>query len=301
MAQILDDFSKRVETQALGVHAAAVSWRGKKLGEYRVVADEPHILHSLSKSFTSTAVGMAVEEGRVALTDRVVDLLREESPAEPSAKLQKLTVRDLLIMAPGRKDPVMMMHQRAAIQGSWIRHYLAQPLDEEPGHTFYYDTGCTYTLAAILQKLTGETLLEYLMPRLFAPLGIERPFWEESPEGINIGGAGLFLRTSELLPFGELYLNQGEYRGKRLLGAEWIREATRKQIDTPQRGGTDSRLGYGYQFWMCQHAAYRADGAYAQFCIICPEQDAVIAVNADSNYGQEILDAVWEEILPKLG
>lgn len=298
---LLQPFASLVEEKQLGVHAAAVMQHGAFLGEYRVVPDEPHILHSLTKSYTSVAVGMLIGEGRLALDDRIASFFPELLPAHPSRELLALSVRDLLRMAPGRDQPSMMANQRGLIEDkNWVRYYLSKPFDRMPGERFSYDTGCTYILSAVVQQVSGETTLDFLTPRLFEPLGIEKPYWETCPMGRSLGGAGLFLRTKELLPFGQLCLQHGIYNGKRLVSADYLAQATSKQIDTQPDAPKDSRCGYGYQFWMCHNGTYRADGAYAQFLIVDEENDAVIAVNSKSDRGQEILDAVWETVTPLL-
>ena len=302
-AALLQDFVHQVRERGLEVHGVAVQQHGRLLEEYRWIEDLPHILHSLSKSFTATAVGMAVEEGRFRLDDRVVDFFPEEAPREVSPYLEELTVRDLLIMAPGRAGSLMLQKQRDAIPNpNWVEYYLGEPLTCRPGTYFAYDTGCTYMLSALIQKTTGVKLVDYLQPRLFIPFGYEeKPRWEECPRGIDLGGAGLWLRTTQLLPLGQLYLQQGQWEGGQILTQEWVREATSKQIDTAViQTSRDNVCGYGYQFWICHNGAYRGDGAYAQFCIVLPWLDAVIAVNSQERRAQEVLDVIWATILPKL-
>lgn len=298
---LLADFATSIQRKGRTVHGIAVSQHGRLLEEWRTIPDEPHVLHSPSKSFTATAVGMAMDAGLFGLEDRIVELLPESVPADISDPLRHLTVRHLLTMQPGRDKPCMMMDQRPKIiHPDWVKYYLSLPFDREPGERFAYDTGCTYVLSAIVQKHTGETVLDYLTPRLFHPLGIEKPCWEACPMGRSLGGAGLFLRTKELLPFGELYLHHGEFGGRRLLSAEFADAATAKQVDTPPDGTKDNTCGYGYQFWMNHDGNFRADGAFGQFCIVLRELDAVIAIHSNDDDAQQILDSVWEEIVPRL-
>lgn len=166
----------------------------------------------------------------------------------------------------------MMSNQRGLIEDrDWVRYYLSNPFDRMPGERFSYDIGCTYILSAVVQQISGETTLDFLTPRLFEPLGLEKPYWETCPMGRSLGGAGLFLRTKELLPFGQLCLQHGVYNGKQLVSAEYLAQAASKQIDTQPDAPKDSCCGYGYQFWMCHNGTYRADGAYAQFLIMDEE------------------------------
>ncbi|MBW7461807.1 serine hydrolase, partial [Paenibacillus sepulcri] len=152
---------------------------------------------------------------------------------------------------------------------------LAAPVEHEPGTHFVYNSGATYMLSAILQKVTGQTLLEYLQPRLIEPLGIKGAAWDVCPRGINVGGWGLNVTTEDIARFGQLYLQKGMWNGQRLLTEEWIAEATSSQISNGDGGVNDWAQGYGYQFWRCRHGVYRGDGAFGQFCIVMPEQDAV--------------------------
>ncbi len=155
--------------------------------------------------------------------------------------------------------------------------------------------------SAIVQKVTGQTVLDYLQPRLFDPLGIDPPVWDTSPQGISIGGYGLYLRTEDIAKFGQLYLQQGLWNGKQLVPADWIAQATSKQVENdkaPSGRNPDWREGYGFQFWRCRHGAYRGDGKDGQFCIVLPKQDAVVAITAKTGNMQQQLDLVWEHLLP---
>ena len=259
-------------------------------------AEKQHILWSLSKSFTSTAVGLAVAEGKLDIDDKVVTFFPDDVPASPSANLKALRVRDLLTMSTGH-DTL----PRLTEDGVWTKQFLEQPVPHQPGTRFLYNTPATYMQSAIVQKVTGQTVRDYLTPRLFAPLGIELPVWETSPQGISIGGYGLYVRTEDIAKFGQLYLQKGKWNGKQLIPAEWIAQATSKQIENdqaPSARNPDWRQGYGFQFWQCRHGAYRGDGKDGQFCIVLPKQDAVIAITAETRNMQQQLDLVWQHLLP---
>ncbi len=256
-------------------------------------AEKPHILWSLSKSFTSTAVGLAVAEGKLSVDDLVLKFFPEDAPAEPSANLKAMRVRDLLTMNAGHQDE---LNWREAVD--WAKAFLAHPVPHKPGTHFRYNTPATYMLSAIVQKVTGETVLDYLKPRLFQPLGIEDPTWETSPQGISIGGYGLFLRTEDIAKFGQLYLQKGKWQEKQLLPESWIDQATSKQVSNGSDPSKDWDQGYGFQFWRCRHGAYRGDGKDGQFCIVLPEQDAVVAITANASDMQAELNIVWDKLLP---
>ena len=259
-------------------------------------ADKPHILWSLSKSFTSTAVGLAVAEGKLDMDDKVLDFFPDDAPANPSANLKAMRVRDLLTMSTGH-DPV----PRLTAADVWTKKFLAEPVPHEPGSTFLYNTPATYMQSALVQKVTGQTVLDYLTPRLFEPLGIKKPTWDTGPQGISIGGYGLCLCTEDIAKFGQLYLQKGRWNGEQLVPAEWIAAATSKQVENdkaPSGRNPDWRQGYGFQFWRCRHGAYRGDGKDGQFCIVLPQQDAVFAITAKTGNLQGQLDLVWEHLLP---
>lgn len=161
--------------------------------------------------------------------------------------------------------------------------------------------GSSGVLAAIVHKVTGQRVSDYLKPRLFEPLGIEEPQWDTSPQGETIGGYGLHLRTEDIAKFGLLYLQKGKWNGKQLVPAAWVEQATSKQVsnDSPgAEGNFDWKQGYGFQFWRCRHGAYRGDGKDGQFCVVLPEQDAVIAITADTSNMQAELNVVWDKLLP---
>ncbi len=300
------DFVNTIEAQKLNVHSLMVLRHGQVVAEGWWAPYAPqlkHTLYSLSKSFTSTAVGMAVAEKRLTVNDKVVSFFRTDAPERISDNLAAMRVTDLLTMSTGHdKDTTPAL--RGGKDTNWIKSFLAQPVDHEPGTHFVYNSGATYMLSAIVQKLTGQTVLEYLKPRLFGPLSIEGQDWEVDPNGINTGGWGLRLRTEDIAKFGQLYLQKGVWNGKRLIAESWIADATRAAVQSKGGKGdadvNDWIQGYGYQFWRCRHDAYRGDGAFGQYCIVLPKEDAVIAITSETGNMQGILDAVWTHILPAL-
>jgi len=261
-------------------------------------ADKPHVLHSLSKSFNSTAVGLAIAEGKLSLDDPVLKFFPADAPAEPSDDLKAMKVRDLLTMSCGHDT------EPKAVGGApSVKQFLAHPVPHMPGTHFQYNTIGSYTLSAIVTKVTGQTVLEYLKPRLFEPLGIEHPDWPSSPEGYSLGGTGLKLCTEDIAKFGQLYLQKGKWNGKQLLPEQWVEEATRKQVSNDlepghSKIGVDWVQGYGFQFWRCTHNAFRGDGANGQLCVVIPEKDAVIAITADTGNFQGEMNAIWDKLYP---
>ncbi len=263
-----------------------------------------HTMYSMSKSFTSTAVGFAVAEGRLAVTDRVVSFFPKELPAQVSENQAALRVQDLLTMSVGNeREPTGAVVK----EENWVKTFLAQPITHQPGSVFMYNSAATYMCSAIVQRLTGQPILDYLKPRLFFPLGIDSATWETCPRGINTGGWGLGIKTEGLAKFGQLYLQKGRWNGRQILPAKWVEEATTFKIQQPlpaspgrPNAQNDWLQGYGYQFWRSQHNAYRGDGAFGQFTVVLPEQDAVLALTAESSDMQGVLDLVWTHLLPAM-
>jgi CubicO group peptidase (beta-lactamase class C family) len=263
-------------------------------------ADKPHVMHSLSKSFTSTAVGLAIDEGKLKLDDPVLKFFPADAPADPSDNLKAMTVRDLLTMTCGHDTEPKMVNGMPS-----VKTFLAHPVVYKPGTHFQYNTMGTYTLSAIITKVTGQTTLEYLKPRLFTPLGIDNPIWDASPEGYSLGGFGLHLRTEDIAKMGQLYLQKGSWNGKQLIPAKWVEMATTRQVpndlESHSKIGIDWKQGYCFQFWRCTHNAFRGDGAAGQFIVVMPDQDTVVAITADTGNMQGELNCIWDHLLPAFG
>lgn len=228
-------------------HVVAEGWWAPYSAESR------HLMFSLSKSFTSTAVGLAIAEGRLSLDDSVLAYFPEEAPPAPSDNLRAMRVSDLLRMSTGHQaEPAREPDQ------VWTKVFLAQPVPHKPGTHFLYNSSGTYMLSAIVQKAAGQTLLDYLRPRLFEPLGIENPEWATSPQGISAGASGLKIRTEDIARFGQLYLQKGVWQGRQLVPAAWVEAATARQTSNGSNPASDWEQGYGYQFWRCRHGCIAA-------------------------------------------
>jgi CubicO group peptidase (beta-lactamase class C family) len=265
--------------------------------------DRVHLLYSLSKSFTATAVGLAAAEGLLNLDDPVVSYFPEFAADITDPGSRSILVRHVASMASGHLTDTWD-EAVARDPAEPVRGFLLLPPDRAPGTVFAYNQSATYTLAAIVQKLTGQSLIEYLRPRLLDPLGIRGAAWRQYPRDRDLGFSGLHATTDAIARLGLLYLNGGVWEGKRLLPAWWTAEATRAHVlnadGSAEGASSDWQQGYGFQFWMSRHG-YRGDGAYGQFCLVLPEQDAVIAITADTGQMQAVLDAVWGYLLPAFG
>ena len=266
-------------------------------------AETPHVLYSLSKSFASTAVGLAIAEGKFTLDDPVLKFFPEDAPEEPSPNLRAMRVRDLLRMSTGHQSEPPLWRGAPGSQSkgeTWTQAFLAHPVPFKPSTHFLYNSPATYMASAILQKVTGTTVLDYLRPRLFEPLGFKNPTWLASPQGVSIGGYGFFARTEEIARFGQLYLQKGAWNGRQLIPAAWVDEATARQTSNGSSPTSDWDQGYGYQFWRCRHNAYRGDGAFGQYCVVLPEHDAVIAITSGVRDMQSVMNLLWDRLLPAL-
>ncbi|MEP6597409.1 MAG: serine hydrolase [Ginsengibacter sp.] len=261
-------------------------------------------MYSCSKSFTATAIGFAVSENLLTVNDKVISFFPGDLPDTISTYLSELTIKDVLSMSDGQEpDPTLTV---AARDSNWVKSFLALPVKYEPGTKFLYNSLGTYMLSAIVQKVTGQKVIDYLRPRLFEPLGIEGMDWEVDAKGINVGGWGLRIKTEDMAKFGQLFLQKGKWNGKQIIPATWVEEAsTLKIIQHPEysqakKDSSDWEQGYCYQMWRCRHNAFRADGAFGQFIIVMPDEDAVIAITAETPDMQEEINLVWNFLLPAI-
>ncbi len=280
-------------------------------------AERPHMQHSATKSWTAAAVGLAIGEGRFTLDDRVTGFFPEHLPEVVSDNLAAMTVRDLLTMRTGHATGISGGEWRG-LRESWVAAFLREPVSEPPGETFIYSSATSYMLSAIVTRTTGQTAHAYLQQRMIAPLGMSALTWDSSPEGISTGGNGLSCTTEDVLKFGVLHLSNGQWEGREVLPAAWVREATRRQVEHVALGRLDGRRyqaptaadhaagerreGYGYQWWMAPHGGYRASGVFGQQCVVLPQHNAVIAITAglpDST--PRLMQAIWTRLLPALG
>ena len=258
--------------------------------------DRPHLLYSLSKSFTSTGAGLAIAEGLLDLDATVLSYFPELDSCVTDPRSRAMLVRHLLSMSSGHLADTWPAAPEAD-RDQPVRGFLRMPPDRDPGTVFAYNQSCTYTLATIIQRVTGQPLIDYLRPRLFEPIDIDAAAWDEFPPGQALGFTGLYVTTDAIARLGELYLRKGQWHGRQVIPGEWVAAATRAHVATSPTATPDWRQGYGFQFWMSRHG-YRGDGAFGQFCLVLPEHDAVVAITAGTENMQGILDAVWEHVLP---
>jgi CubicO group peptidase (beta-lactamase class C family) len=276
-------------------HGAAVAegyWQPYRAGV-------PHMQFSLAKSFTSTAIGLLVGEGRLSVDDRVLDLVPDLTPAAPDEHLRAMRVRHLLTMTTGHDANPLRAIRLAG--PDWTRRFLAHPVEHPPGTRFVYNDAASYMLSALVQRVTGQQLTAYLRPRLLDPLGIEYLSWRQSPEGIDYGGWDMSATTAEVARFGQLCLQGGVWRGRQVVPERWIASATAHHVASSGLG-REWEQGYGLHFWRCSHGAYRADGAFGQLCVVMPAQEAVLAMNAGAAMGSygRLMELAWQHLLPAM-
>jgi CubicO group peptidase (beta-lactamase class C family) len=264
-------------------------------------AQTPKVLWSASKTFTSTAVGFAVDEGKLSVKDPVISFFtKEELPDTLDERLKRMTVKDLLTMSSGFSRD-LLVDAITSFEGDWAQKALAVPMSREPGSKFAYNSMNTYLVSVIVSRAVGEPMDRYLDRKLFQPLGIKNWHWDHSPQGYPTGGWGLYLCTDDLAKAGQFYLQKGMWNGKQLLDPQWIIDSTSPQIYQKGVPVEDERgMGYGYQIWCDTHNAFRLDGAHGQHCIVMPEKDAVVAYHSNSRHTMDIIKYVWERIWPAL-
>ena len=275
LEKAMEKYLDAVQKANQDLHSIMIVQHGNVLAEKWIgegKEDEPHILSSVSKTFTASAVGLLISEGRLKLTDKVISFFPDKLPANVSENLKAMTIRDLLTMTCGHDTaPSVNTQATETPVKDWVEQFLAHPVEHKPGTFFAYNSLGTYMLSAIVQKVTGEKLVDYLYPRLFRPLGIVNVKWQESPQGINCGGWGLYLKTEDLAKMGQLFLQKGKWNDRQVLSEEWIAETSA-----------------------------RANGANGQYILVIPEKDAVIAVTAHIGDMQVELDLIWKYLLPAL-
>jgi hypothetical protein len=303
-SQDLLDFIDSLEAGQWAMHSLMLVRHGYVIAEGWWAPYDPgckRYIYSLSKSFTSTAVGFAVKDGLLSVNDRVISFFPEDLPEHVGSNLAAMRVRDLLTMTSGHAIDTLLMVLPRGLE-NWAKSILTVAVDFPPGSHFLYNTGATYLVSCIVQKVVGQTVLDYLTRRLFDPLMISGMTWDTCPSGISTGGWGLNLKTEDLAKFGQFYLQKGSWNATQLLSPTWIKEATtgwvRNDLGERAKEPADWRQGYGYQFWRCQHGAYRADGAAGQYCVVMPEQDAVLVITSETKQMQGILDLTWQYLLP---
>lgn len=296
-SQSILNFLDRLESEQIDIVSLMLLQHGQVLYEgywAPYTPDQLRTVYSMSKTFTSLAVGIAVGEGKIRLDERIVDLFPEQAKKAPdSPQLQTLTIRHLLMMATGQ--PQEPFHQENAWNDA-ISAFLREPFTDMPGETFSYNTCATYMLSAALHQ-RGIDLEEFLRDKLLTPMGITGTRWIRDPNGICTGGFGFSLHPEDIAKLGILLMHHGNWQGQQLVPEWYVREATARQITNGDDPNSDWAQGYGYQIWQCRHGAFRADGMYGQFCVVHPATDTILVTNCITNNMGGVLNAYFDEVL----
>jgi CubicO group peptidase (beta-lactamase class C family) len=300
---LLNQFRLTVQERQLGLYGIHVYQEGKGELAHFWRSDDKVCLYSGSKTFTALAVGICQDEGRLRLGDHVLDFFPEHrSQASPGS--EAITIRDLLRMSAGKNTFLFTADEKRWGSEDWAALFFADPQMKPAGTDFYYANACTYMLSRVVEKVSGQLLRDYLVPRLFTPLEIYNPQWHTCPGGHTIGATELFLTNREYARLGRLFLEDGVRGGARLVSSAYLRAAVSDTIDNSGKGhdATEGSAGYGYQIWRCSHpGAYRADGMYGQFCVVFPDRRAVVTVTAhEERNANDILRAIYRDIVPAL-
>lgn len=288
------EFVAEIEKKGLFVEAFAVADEKEMFFEHYFIPKQPRNIYSHTKSFTSTAVGIAVSEGKLSLDDKLADYFPEKLPADPSPELLNINLRHLLMMSSGFDVGLLFDRRQGIGFPDYISYVLSHPVQVRPGTKFCYSNGDTHMAARMVEKAVGMTLGSYLYERLFRPLEMGLPAWECDPEGSTFGASGLQLTIGQMMKLGRLFLNGGMWKGERIVDESWVEEATKKQIDTVP--GDLWSCGYGYQWWRSPYPySYRADGAYGQITTVLPKSGLVVSIQCPEhgNFG-DVREALHE-------
>lgn len=292
-------FLQEAKQNQCHIHAFLLLRHGKVIAEgyqYPYTSEDKRLLYSVSKTFTAMGIGIAISEGRLSLEDKVISFFPEALPENIGEKLRKLNIYHLLTMSTGHASDSLY---EICKHTDWISAFLNMEIQNEPGDKFQYDSGASFMLSAIITRVTGMPLDEYLRIKLFEPLHIDDYVWDRY-HGITTGGWGLMLKPEDIAKVGILFLGKGCFEGKRILSEEWIDLATKKQIDTEEKEfRPDWAQGYGFQMWRCVGDGFRADGAFGQFCLVYPQEELVLSLTSEDGYSQELLTAFYDNIVKK--
>ncbi len=299
------DFINAVDTGRQEIHSFMFIRHGKVIAEgwWNPYGPEfRHIMFSASKTFTATGIGLAVSENRLKLSDKIISFFPYSLPDTIGKYMRELTVQNLLTMSVGQ-EPALM---GAGANDDWIRTFISLEPVHKPGTVFLYNNMATFMLSAIVQQVTGQTLFDYLKPRIFDPLSICGIDWDMNPQGINLGMIGLRLRTEDMAKFGQLLIQGGRWNGKQLVPEQWVKEATSFKIESGDpsnkmpKDKNDWGQGYCYQMWRGRNNTVRLDGMAGQFVVLIPDQDAIVVLTANARNTQEEMNLVHNYLIPAI-
>lgn len=293
-------FLDAVRQNGLELHSFMLIRHGKCAAStwfYPYGPEKLHPIYSFSKSFTAAAIGFAWQEGILSLDERLIDIFPEYSPKEPSEYLKEMTLHHLLCMSCGHETEINCN------TSDWISDFLHHPVMHKPGTYYMYNSPGTNMLAAVLAKKTGQSMMEFLYPRLFEPLEIDQVYCHRLKDADHTcaGGGGMKLTTEEMAKFAYFMLHDGEWEGKKLLSG-WYEKAAAKQMETAGDAAGHVKEwanGYGYQCWLGSlPGSFRADGAFGQFGFVFPTLDLIVVTTAATEQTQTLVDCMYEYLIP---
>lgn len=302
LEKIFYEFISHAIDRKLPIEGIAIGDEKQLLLHHRFTPDLSRNIYSHTKSYMSTAVGIAIDEGKLSLEDRLVDFFPESLPSDPDPMLKEIRLKNLLTMSSGFNKGYLMGADRRQGIGypDYMQYMLSRPMEKRPGESFAYSTADSILAGRMVEKATGMALSAYLYEKVFKPLDQGFPIWENDPQGHPIGGGGMYMTLTDMMKIGQVYLADGLWKGKRIVSRDWVKQASSKQIET--NGGNIWDCGYGYQFWMSPYpGAYRADGAYGQISMVLPEKGLVVAFQCpEIGDFETVRQAVHEELILKL-
>ena len=297
------EFHRYASSHNLPLEAISVGDENKVLCEMHYAANTPRNIYSHTKSFTVTAVGLAMEEGKLSLEDHVAEVFKDKLPSNPDPNLEKIQLKHLLCMSSGFGKALLMNADRRSGIGApdYEKYMMAQPVPVEPGSAFCYSSADSILAAHMVERAVGKRMGEYLYEKVFQPLDMGWPLWEHDPQGHPNGGGGMYLTCTEMMKLGQLYLAEGNWKGEQIVSRDWV-----KEVSTPKFTFEPSadlwHVGYGYQFWISPYpGSYRADGAFGQITTILPEKGLVVSIQCPErgNFDQ-VKRALHEHFLMEL-
>ncbi|MET7419940.1 serine hydrolase domain-containing protein [Dactylosporangium sp. NPDC005555] len=296
---LLDGFITANDERGLGVYGVHVHREGGDPVQRRVRSDDRVNLYSVSKTFTSVALGIAEAEGRLSVDDRLLDHF-PELRAVAADGFEAVTLRQLASMSSGTSHEWFADMRVDA--PDLLREIVAAPMSAEPGTRFAYTDSGPYAIGRVIARATGADVRAFLTPRLFAPLDLHNPAWHTCPLGFPFAASDLFLRTAELARFARLLLQDGEWDGKRIVPADYVRRMVADPAGTGALEGEGERFthGYGLGVWLDRDGMFRMDGRYGQYAVICPRRRAAVTVTAHSEREVDLLEAIHGLILDRL-
>ncbi|MDD3369987.1 MAG: serine hydrolase [Lachnospiraceae bacterium] len=305
LEKLFQNFIKYAESKHLLIEGIAVADDKKVILEHHFTPDLARNIYSHTKSYMSTAAGIAISQGKLSLDDKLTDFFPEYVPEHPDTRLFKISLKNLLTMSSGFGNPYLMGGDRRSGVGfpDYLSYMMNRPMEKDPAESFLYSTSDSILAGRMIEKAVGQRLGEYLYHQVFSKLEQGWPMWENDPMGHPIGGGGMFMKLTDMMKLGQLYLADGVWKGERIVESDWIKEATSKQIDTPPDSKEDIwRCGYGYQFWLSPYPdAYRADGAFGQITTVFPRKGMVVSVQCPE-YGDfdKVKGALHEQLFANL-